>query len=161
MKYKFTFSITSLPLLIAVYFVATAIAFAQSADPVTVEVTGRGLTMVDARKDAIINALRQVVGEYVESDTVIENEEIVTDTITAFSNAESVKSELISSELEGEYIVVICKVTIVPAQIVGKLREAQESSVVIDGESLAAEISAMQDNIELQKVTLDKLFNGR
>ncbi|MBC8523198.1 hypothetical protein H8D29_04665, partial [PVC group bacterium] len=154
-----TFFISLLALIVTI--TNPSLAFAQSADPVTVEVTGRGLTMVDARKDAIMNALRQVVGEYVESDTVIENEEIVTDTITAFTNSSDVKSEVLKRGFEEDKsIFVVCKVTIVPAQIVGKIRDAALSAVNIDGEALAAELEANHDNIKLQKDTLHNLFSG-
>ena len=145
--------------LIAIHAFASN-SIAQSADPITIEVRGVGQTQGEARKDAIMNALRQIVGEYIESDTVIENNELVTDTIRAFTNAESVKSEVIERKFEDDHIVLICKVTIVPAQIVGKVRDAALSAVNIDGEALAAELEANQDNIELQKETLENLFKG-
>jgi hypothetical protein len=134
--------------------------FAQEVEPVTIVATGRGATIGEARKDSIMNALREVVGEYIESDTVMENEEIVNETITAFSNAESVTSKVIEKTFEGDDIVVTAEVTIVPAQIVARLRDAALSAVNIDGESLAAELEANQDNIELQKTTLDRIFKG-
>ena len=133
---------------------------AQEVDPVTVTATGRGATIGEARKDAIMNALREVVGEYIESDTVIENEEVVTDTITAFSNAESVTSKVLERSFEGDDIVVTCEVTIIPAQLVGRIKDAALSAVNVDGESLAAELAANQDNVQLQKTTLNKLFEG-
>lgn len=134
--------------------------FAQEVEPVTIVATGRGATIGEARKDSIMNALREVVGEYIESDTVMENEEIVNETIIAFSNAESVTSKVIEKTFEGDDIVVTAEVTIVPAQIVARVRDSALSAVNIDGESLAAELEANQDNIELQKTTLNRIFKG-
>ncbi len=48
---------------------------------VTVEVEGRGDSVTTATQDAIANGLRRNVGEYVTSETVIENAEVVEDLI--------------------------------------------------------------------------------
>jgi hypothetical protein len=155
------FKKTIFPLLLLAFFLLNSnVCLGQEAQPITVEARGIGTGAFEARKDAIANALRQVVGEYIEADTVIENEEVVTDTITAFTNSSDVKSEILDRGFEGDNVWVICKVTIVPSQIVGKIRDAALSAVNIDGEALAAELEANQDNIELQKETLENLFKG-
>ncbi len=156
---KFQKTICSL-LFLAFFLWNPNVCLGQGVQPITVEARGLGANPLEARKDAIANALRQVVGEYIEADTVIENEEIVTDTITAFTNSSDVKSEVLERGFEGDSVFVICKVTIVPSQIVGKIRDAALSAVNIDGEALAAELEANHDNIQLQKDTLNNLFSG-
>jgi hypothetical protein len=155
------FKKTIFPLLFLAFLLLNSnVCLGQGVQPITVEVRGVGTNPLEARKDAITNALRQVVGEYIEADTVIENEEIVKDTIAAFTNSSDVKSEILERGFEGDNVFVICKVTIVPSQIVGKIRDAALSAVNIDGEALAAELEANHDNIKLQKDTLHNLFSG-
>jgi len=155
------FKKTIYPLLFLTFFLLNSnVCLGQGTQPITVEARGLGANPLEARKDAIANALRQVVGEYIEADTVIENEEIVTDTITAFTNSGDVISEVLDRGFEGDNVWVVCKVTIVPSQIVGKIRDAALSAVNIDGEALAAELEANHDNIKLQKDTLHNLFSG-
>ena len=159
MKCNATYLLSALIIVLSITGVSPS-SVAQEVEPITINATGRGGSIGEARKDAIMNALREVVGEYIEADTVIENEEVVNETITAFSNAESVTSKVIDQRFEGDEIVVECEVTIVPAQIVGRIQDAALSAVNIDGESLAAELAANQDNVQLQAETLDRLFKG-
>ena len=54
----------------------------------TVEVTaiGVGKTVEDAQKNAIINAVQQVVGLYVDAETFAKNEQLVVDQVLSISS---------------------------------------------------------------------------
>src|ERR1035437_10217881 len=61
--------------------------FSQSENG-TAEVTaiGVGMTAEDAQKNAIINAVQQVVGLYVDSETFVKNEQLVVDQVLSVSS---------------------------------------------------------------------------
>ncbi len=131
-----------------------------SIKPVTIESVGRGNTSREAIADASANAIRQIIGEHVEYESTVQNEKLVTETIEAFTNAESVKSEIIERTFEGERVRVLCKVTVIPSNVIGKFKEIQQSNQIVDGEALLAEVAVMRDNLELQKKTLAKMLHG-
>ncbi len=58
----------------------------DTAKVVGVVVSGVGLSKEEAQKDAYRNAVRQVVGLYVDSKTLVENDELIEDQVRAASN---------------------------------------------------------------------------
>jgi len=52
-----------------------------------ITVTGIGTTLESAEKQALAAAIRQTVGAYIDSKTIIENEEVIQDRILSVSNA--------------------------------------------------------------------------
>lgn len=64
-----------------------AAAFAQEAEVVAVTATGHGETIEEAKKDAGRNAILEVVGELLDAETLVENDEVVKDEILTYSGA--------------------------------------------------------------------------
>jgi hypothetical protein len=60
---------------------------------------GVGATVEDAKKDAYREAVRQVVGAYVEGDTLIRNDELIEDKVLALSGALVQKADVISESV--------------------------------------------------------------
>jgi hypothetical protein len=76
----------------------------DSSDPRPPEITGDvrvvvaqgvGTTVEEAKKDAYREAVRQVVGAYVEGDTLIHNDELIEDKVLALSGALVLKADVI------------------------------------------------------------------
>ena len=131
----------------------------RNLDEGTVEAEGRGATVVDAKKDAIVNGLRQIVGEYVRSDTVIENDEVVEDVIRTFTTGQQVRSEQIGeveSTDDGQFVVRM-RVTTNPRLLESEYEAAAASAFFVDGENLAAELEFAADNIASQAEILERL----
>ena len=127
--------------------------------PVTVEATGRGESLREARKEAIAAALRKVVGEYVEADVVIANDEVVKNEILSFSNAGGVKSEQVGDpEFVGEEVEVTMRVTVDPKPLVARVKGAAKAGAKLDGAALAAEIAAAKDDYEATRKVVQKVF---
>ena len=125
----------------------------RNLDEGTVEAEGRGATVVDAKKDAIVNGLRQIVGEYVRSDTVIENDEVVEDVIRTFTTGQQVRSEQIGeveSTDDGQFVVRM-RVTTNPRLLESEYEAAAASAYFVDGETLAAELEFAANNIAKQR----------
>jgi|GEM_PF-3350650 len=131
----------------------------RNLDEGTVEAEGRGATVVDAKKDAIVNGLRKIVGEYVRSDTVIENDEVVEDVIRTFTTGQQVRSEQIGeveSTDDGQFVVRM-RVTTDPRSLEREYEAAAASAFFVDGENLAAELEFAADNIASQAKVLERL----
>lgn len=65
----------------------SASAFAQEADVVAVSATGYGVSLETAKKAAGRAAIEQVVGQLVDAETLVENDELVKDRILTYSGA--------------------------------------------------------------------------
>ena len=133
-------------------------AVAQDEDWVTVEAEGRGETVKAAIQDAIANGLRKIVGEYVTTETVVENDEIIEDLIKSFTVGQQVLTEPVGDpRFEGTTVVVVMKVSAEPREINAKFEKAAASAVYMDGETLAAEIEFAANNVEKQREILVEL----
>lgn len=136
-------------------------AVAQPAKPVTVEATGRGGNAREARQDAIVAALRQIVGEYIEADVQLADEEVVRNEILSFSNAAGVQSEQVGEpRLVGDEVEVTMRVTVEPRPLVERVKGAAKAGARLDGAALAAELAAAKDDFAAKKRVLEKLFEN-
>ncbi len=130
-------------------------------DPVTVEGVGRAESAKEARKQAIVAALRKVVGEYVDAEMLISNDQVVSDTILSFTNASGVKSEQVGEpRLIGDEFEIVMRVTVTPTPLVAKVKASLSTSTGFDGAALAAEISQAGDNLEAKKEVFRKAMSG-
>ena len=68
---------------------------APAANIKEITVTGMGETLEAAEKQALAAAIRQAVGAYMDSKTIVENEEIIQDRILSVSNAFVEKYEVV------------------------------------------------------------------
>ena len=132
---------------------------AAQSGPVTVEATARAASAAEARKEAIVAALRKVVGEYVEADVEIADDEVVKNELLSFSNAGGVKSEQVGDvKLVGDEVEVTMRVTVEPKPLVARVKGAAKAGAKLDGAALAAEIAAAKDDYEAKKRVLEKAF---
>jgi len=129
--------------------------------PVTVEATGRGESPKEARKEAIVAALRKIVGEYVEADVEIADDEVVRNEILSFSNAGGVKSEQVGEpRVVGDFVEVTMRVTVNPQPLVARVNERAKSSAMLDGAALAAELSIAKDDYLAKRRVFEKAFTA-
>jgi hypothetical protein len=132
---------------------------AHQSGPVTQEATGRGASAAEARKEAIVAALRKIVGEYVEADVQLADDEVVKNEILSFSNAGGVKSEQVGEpRMVGDEVEITMRVTVEPKPLVARVKGAAKAGARLDGPALAAEIAAAKDDYEAKKRVLDKAF---
>jgi len=134
--------------------------FAQESDPITITTIGRGPTIGDARKDAVMIALREAIEMHVDPDIIEGNDELVEETVTAFATDESLTVNIIDRAFEGDDISVTCQVSLVPDQLVKSIEASALNAMNIDGEALAAELAANPDDVDAQKMILNHLLGG-
>ncbi len=84
-------------LIVALSFLASLTAYAQTTDVVTLTVTGEGTTKEDATTAALRDAVSQAFGVFVSANTTILNDDIVKDEIATISSGNIQKYAELSS----------------------------------------------------------------
>jgi hypothetical protein len=154
---------TSLVFLICLFLANPNAVFSQDKGK-TQEVVGEGVgTSADlALKDAFRNAVRQVVGAYVDAETLVKNDELVEDKILTYSNG-FIKT---FSEIEGSKKVqggiyrVKIKAVVETGSVIAKLKASNISIKEVDGKGLFAEVVSKMDSEKDASALLKKSFEG-
>ncbi len=150
----------TLAVLPAAHLRAAPTSIAQDGDGwVTREVKGVGESLVKAKTDAVLTALRLIVGEFVRTEVKVTGE-TAEELIIAFSTADGVKSEQVGqpSFTPDGRVEVTMRVSVKPRQLVEMFEKEAQSAVFIDGETLAAEVAAARMNLDAQRALMRKLF---
>lgn len=117
---------------------------AKLAPTTVVVVEGVGLTEDQALKNAFRNAVRQVVGAVVDTETMIKNDAIIDDSILTYSAGLVKKYDEVpgsKSSKDGSHSIRI-KAVVERGDVVRKLQAANVSIMSVDGKGLFAEITS-------------------
>lgn len=108
------------------------------------EASGQGSSFAEARQQAIANAIKFSVGEYVTNKEQL-NDEQLNQKIQVYSNAYVKRSVIKSQEQKGSEYYVTVEVDIEGQQIIGVIRSAQASSDSSIGQSLVENVERKID----------------
>lgn len=133
---------------------------ADAPEVVTVVAEGAGTTPEAATKDAIRNAVRQVVGVLIDSETLVKNDDLISDRLIAASNGFVTKYEKLSEKKDGGLIRVRIKAVVEKGQVASRLKEAKVITTAVDGSSLAAEKMTKEEARKNAKALIAKQFVG-
>ncbi len=147
-----------------VALIFSSLTAAKGAEQVTVEVNGFGDSPASAEKAAIRAAVRKVVGTLVDAETLVENEDLISEKILTASNGFVSRYEIV----EGPYrrrdgtIRVKIRAVVEKGQLVPKIRAATSvaTSGQVDGKGLFAELVTRQDTITDARAMLSGLFEN-
>ena len=104
----------------------------------TVTAEGVGKTHDDALKDAFRNAVRQVVGAMVDAETIVKNDQIISDKVLTYSAGIVKKYEEVSKKDEKGLVRVKIKATVEQTELVAKLKAANVTIRDVDGKGIFA-----------------------
>jgi len=109
--------------------------------------TGIGIDPDKARQNAVRNAVEQVVGVYITSDTMVNNSKLIKDEILSHSAGYVNETKIISSEKtdDGLFLIKI-KAIVVSSILVDRLKNLGLISVKIDNSRLVEHINSKLDN---------------
>lgn len=126
---------------------------------------GVGTDVEGARKDAYRNAVRQAVGAYVDSETIVANDELITDRVVTLSPAFVEKAEPVAGSEKSEGGLVRLRVRahvritkLLDELAAGKIR-TRPLVKKVDTSSLLAELTTKTDQHEARRDVLAKLFS--
>jgi hypothetical protein len=132
----------------------------ETASVMEVIAAGVGLTQEAAQKDAYRNAVRQVVGLYVDSQTLVENDELIEDKVLTASNGVVRTAKTIPSSVTEENGLwrLRARVTVEVTEVTSRLAEAKVIKQKIDGESMFAKAMSKMEKKQSTEELLKELF---
>lgn len=107
--------------------------------PEKVIVSGVGEDQVSAHKNALRNAVEQVVGTYIKSDTIVQNSALINDEILTHSAGFVQSSKILSVNKNNDSIEVKIEAYVVTTKLVSKIKELNIAMRDVDGDSLFGE----------------------
>jgi hypothetical protein len=112
-----------------------------------VEATGTGTTENEAFKQAVVDAVRQVVGTLVSAENVVKNDRVVKDEVLTLSNGfvEKVLKQEKNQQADGSWLVRL-KCVIRKGQLYRNLQKANVPTIKFDGVSLFADVVSQLDH---------------
>lgn len=139
---------------------------ANEANIKEITVTGIGTTLESAEKQALASAIRQAVGAYMDSKTIIENEQVIQDRILSVSNAFVEKYEVVGQPKKSSdglvEITILARVK--TNQVVQALKENNLISSEVAGQNLWAEASTKvmnaQDAVAMLEAKIPELIKS-
>lgn len=118
---------------------AAAAADTQAGSEIHTEIAeGTGINASEALREAFRTAVRQAVGVYVDSETLSQKEEIVTDRLTTFSDAFVVRYEELARETVDGLVRVKISAAIEVGKMLANLRVAKIDTLDLAGQDLVA-----------------------
>jgi hypothetical protein len=118
---------------------------------------GVGATADEALKDAFRNAVRQVVGAVVDAETLLKNDEVISDKVLTYSDGFIKKYDEISNKKERGLFRVKIAANVERRSVVAKLKEARITINEVDGGDLYAKAVT---TAEAQKKATELLKKG-
>lgn len=112
----------------------------------TVVADGVGLTPEEALKDAFRSAVRQVVGEVVDAETLVKDDQLVKDQVLTYSDAYIPKHTKISERNEGGLFRITIRAVVERRKLVIKLKAANVALKGVDGQSVFGNIVSQLEN---------------
>jgi hypothetical protein len=108
-----------------------------------VDATGEGATEDEAFRQAVVDAVRQVVGTLVSAENVVSNERVIKDEVLTLSNGfvEKVLNQDKTKLDDGTWQVKL-KCIVRRGQVYSKLQQARVPTVKVDGASLFADVAS-------------------
>jgi hypothetical protein len=112
----------------------------------TVVAEGVGLTPEEALKDAFRSAVRQVVGEVVDAETLVKDDQLVKDQVLTYSDAYIPRHTKISERSEGGLFRITIRAVVERRKLVVKLKAANVALKGVDGQSVFGSIVSQLEN---------------
>ncbi len=102
--------------------------------------TGIGIDADKARQNAIRNAVEQVIGSYVSSDTIVQNNAILKDDVLNYSGGYVKESKLLSQEKSDDGLFSVkLEAYVISTKLKRKLESLNVATKKVEGESLFGE----------------------
>jgi len=122
--------------------------------------TGVGIDMDGAKANAIRNAVEQVVGTFVSSETILKNSELISDSILSYSGGYVKESKVLSQGKtpDGLYSVKIDTLVVV-TKLKYKLKALNIGIRKVEGDSLFAEATSRVQEQKSGSVLLKEVFS--
>lgn len=138
--------------IVLVVLAVFSLSFSYAAEPEKIEkvvATGIGINLDKAKQNAIRNAVEQVIGTYVSSDTLVQNNQVIKDQILSYSGGFIKEMKVLSEEKtdDGLFSTKI-EALVISTKLKRKIESLNIATKKVEGESLFGEASS---RVETQK----------
>ena len=142
------------------FFLTISICFAQ--ETVSVTVTGYGTDPATAEKSAIQKAVRKALGEFVDAETITNNDEIIKDQVLTYSDGFVASKKILSGPEKdpdlGLFVLTI-EANVIRNKLIQRLRESKITVSGISGDDLWTQAISKVANVQDGRALLDKFLN--
>jgi len=149
----------ALTVLLTFFFIAST--YAEEAEIIEkIIVSGVGVDADKARQNAIRNAVEQIVGTYVSSDTIVKNSTLLKDEVLSYSGGYVKDTKILSQEKtdDGLFTTKI-EALVISTKLKRKLESLNIATKKVEGESLFGEAVSKIDNQQTGQALLDKILS--
>ncbi len=122
----------------------------------TVIAEGVGKTAKSALKDAFRGALSKVVGTLVDAETLVKNDEVISDQVLEYSGGFVSSYDKLSEKEDDGLFRVKIKAQVERRQVMAKLKAAKVTIRAVDGKDLVAEVLTQQEARKNATALLEK-----
>ena len=124
------------------------------------EAEGSGATSDEALKDAFRAAVRSAVGAYVDEETQVENDEVITDQVLTHSRGCIDSYEKLSEKFADGVTRVTIRAVVKPDEVVSCLRKANVTMTDLSGEQFWAKVTSKRQEEKDAESLLRKALEG-
>ncbi|QDT15042.1 hypothetical protein CA12_11220 [Alienimonas californiensis] len=121
---------------------------------------GVGLNVDEARKDAFREAVRQVVGTVVDAETIVRNDELISDEVLTHSPGFIKTYDDLSQNAEGGLVRVRLRAVVERRSLVARLEAANVTVREVDGSGMFAEAITQLEAEQTAAALIKKAFEG-
>jgi len=126
----------------------------------SIKVQGSGITQEKALVNAFKNAIKQVVGTFVDSETVVKNRKLIKDNVLMYSDGYIKNYKEIDSEKDDGFWTVTINATVALTELKKKITALGIGSVKVDNKGLFAEGLTKIDRQKDGNALFLKAFDG-
>jgi hypothetical protein len=148
--------------LTVLFFACLSAPAAAQSDTLQISARGLGTTADASTKDALVNAMQQAVGTFIDSETLIKNDEVIKDKILSVSDGFVSSYDVTSGPVkrtDGLFEIYI-NATVQKGKVIEQLKEVRVMSGNVAGKDAAAEVTTKIANADQGQQLLEKHLGG-
>ncbi len=126
----------------------------------TVVAEGVGTSAEEALKDAFRNAVRQVVGAVVDAETLVKNDELISDKVLTYSDGFIKKYDEVTKKEDKGLFRIKITAEVQRRNVIAKLEAAKVAVKSVDGKGLFAEVVTEVEAKKNAEALLTKALDG-
>jgi len=142
---------------------AFSISMVYADEPERIEkviVSGIGIDMDKAKQNAIRNAVEQVIGSYISSDTIVQNSTLLKDEVLSYSGGYVKDMKILSQEKNDDSLYSVkIEANVISTKLKRKLESLNIATKKIEGESLFGEAVSRIENQTAGQELLNKILS--
>jgi len=147
--------------MISLFVISMSMVYADEPERIEkVVVSGIGIDMDKAKQNAIRNAVEQVIGSYISSDTIVQNSTLLKDEVLSYSGGYVKDMKILFQEKNDDSLYSVkIEANVISTKLKRKLESLNIVTKKMEGESLFGEAVSKIENQTAGQKLLDKIIS--